>query len=134
STGLLTPRLQNGAFLSGISPTTNAHYVEGDAYEYLWNVPNNYAGLFSLLGGNAKVAPMLRKYLSEPNGFGMFAQLSNEFDFGEQFAPDYAGDPAGTQQAVNNVRNTMDAPGPSGLPNNDDLGAASSMYVWEMLG
>ncbi len=132
--GLLNPRNANGAFVPGISPTTTAHYVEGDAYEYLWNVPNDYAGLFSLLGGNAKVAPELQQYLSEPNGFGMFAQLTNEFDFGEQNALDYAGDPAGTQQAVNNIRNSLYQPGPSGLPNNDDLGANSSAFVWEMLG
>jgi predicted alpha-1,2-mannosidase len=134
ASGLLNPRDAGGAFVPGISPTTTAHYVEGDAYEYLWNVPNDYAGLFSLLGGNAKVAPLLRKYLSEPNGFGMFAQLTNEFDQGEQNAGDYAGDPAGTQQAVNNIRNGMYLPGPSGLANNDDLGANSSAFVWEMLG
>jgi predicted alpha-1,2-mannosidase len=132
--GLLNPRNTDGAFVPGISPTTTGHYVEGDAYEYLWNVPNDYAGLFSLLGGNAKVAPALRKYLSEPNGFGMFAQLTNEFDQGEQNALDYAGDPAGTQQAVNNIRNGLYLPGPSGLANNDDLGANSSAFVWEMLG
>jgi predicted alpha-1,2-mannosidase len=131
---LLTPRDEDGSFVTGITPTATAPYVEGDAYEYLWNVPNDYAGLFSLLGGNAKVAPELKQYLSQPNGFGDYAQLTNEFDFGEQFALDYAGDPAGTQQAVNNIRNGMDLPGPAGLPNNDDLGANSSSFVWEMLG
>ena len=134
STDLLTPKLENGAFLSGITPTTSAHYIEGDAYQYLWDVPNDYAGLFSLLGGNAKVAPELEQFLSEPNGQGMFAFLANEFGHGEQFAPDYAGDPAGTQQAVNNIRNSLYTPGPMGLNNNDDLGAMSAQYVWEMLG
>jgi predicted alpha-1,2-mannosidase len=130
---LLNPRNANGQYVPGITPATTDHYVEGDAYEYMWNVPNDYAALFSLLGGNATVAPLLRKYLSQPNGFGMFAQLTNEFDFGEQYALDYAGDPAGTQQAVNNIRTTMYAPGPS-LDNNDDLGANSSTFIWEMLG
>jgi predicted alpha-1,2-mannosidase len=130
---LLHPRNENGQFVPGITPTTTDHYVEGDAYEYMWNVPNDYAALFSLLGGQATVAPAVRKYLSQPNGFGMFAQLTNEFDFGEQYMGDYAGDPAGTQQAVNNIRNTMYPPGPS-LDNNDDLGANSSTFIWEMLG
>jgi predicted alpha-1,2-mannosidase len=134
STGLLTPRDENGSFESGVTPTDTSAYVEGDAYEYLWNVPNDYAGLFSLLGGDAKVVPELRKYLSQPDGFGMYAQLTNEFDFGEQNALDYAGDPAGTQQAVNNIRNSMYSPGPFGLANNDDLGANSSAFIWEMLG
>ena len=64
----------------------------------------------------------------------MYAQLTNEFDLGEQFALDYAGDPAGTQKAVANIRNTMYLPGPDGLANNDDLGAESSQFIWEMLG
>ncbi|WAX58230.1 GH92 family glycosyl hydrolase [Jatrophihabitans cynanchi] len=131
--GLLTPRNADGSFIPGVTGTTTDRYVEGDAYEYLWNTPNNYAALFNLLGGKAKVAPMLRKYLSKPNGFGMYAQLTNEFGFGEQYALNYAGDPAGTQQAVANIRNTMYPPGPS-LDNNDDLGANSSAFVWEMLG
>jgi len=134
SNDLLNPRNENGSFVPGITDTTTNHYVEGDAYEYLWNVPNDYAGLFSLLGGNAKVVPELQQYLSQPNGFGMYAQLTNEFDEGEQNALDYAGDPAGTQQAVNNIRNGMYLPGPSGLANNDDLGANSSAFIWEMLG
>jgi predicted alpha-1,2-mannosidase len=131
---LLTPRDENGSFVSGITQTATSDYVEGDAYEYLWNVPNDYAGLFSLLGGDSAVVPQLRQYLSEPNGFGTHAQLTNEFDFGEQNALDYAGDPAGTQAAVNNIRNGMYLPGPTGLDNNDDLGANSSTFVWEMLG
>jgi predicted alpha-1,2-mannosidase len=131
---LLNPRNQNGSFVSGITPTSTDPYVEGDAYEYLWNVPNNYPALFSALGGKKKAAAMLRTFLSQPNGFGMFAQLSNEFGFGEQYAPNYAGDPAGTQKAVNTMLTTMYPPGPSGLPNNDDLGANSSTFIWEMLG
>ncbi len=136
--GLLNPRNENGQFVPGIVPTfpdnNELYYVEGDAYEYLWNTPNDYAGLFSLMGGDSKVVPALTQYLSQPNGFGMFAQLSNEFDFGEQYALNYAGDPAGTQQAVNTMLSTMFPPGPSGLPNNDDLGANSSTFIWEMLG
>jgi predicted alpha-1,2-mannosidase len=135
---LLNPRLENGQFVPGITPLSEEsgepYYVEGDAYEYLWDVPNDYAALFSLLGGDAKVVPELQQYLSQPNGNGMYAELTNEFDLGEQNALDYAGDPAGTQQAVNNIRNTMYLPGPSGLGNNDDLGAESSQFIWQMLG
>jgi putative alpha-1,2-mannosidase len=134
SNHLLTPRLKNGKFEAGITPTFTKHYVEGDAYEYLWDVPNNYAGLFSLLGGDAKVVPELQRYLSRPDGQGVYAKLANEFDLGEQFAPDYAGDPATTQKVVNVIRNVIYLPGPAGILNNDDLGAESSQFIWEMLG
>ena len=134
SNNLLNGRNEDGSFVPGVTPTSSTRYVEGSAYEYLWNVPNNYPALFSLLGGNSKVAPALREFLSQPDAGGMHALLTNEFGFGEQYAPNYAGDPAGTQQAVNNIRNTMYQPGPSGLADNDDLGANSSAFVWEMLG
>jgi predicted alpha-1,2-mannosidase len=135
---LLTARYENGQFEPGIVPTTQQNdepdYVEGDAYEYLWDVPNDYQALFNLLGGNSKVVPALQAYLSQPNGNGMFDEIANEFDLGEQFGLDYAGDPAGTQAAVRNIENTVYLPGPSGLDNNDDLGAESSSYLWQMLG
>ncbi len=130
---LLNPRNTDGSFVPGITDTTSDHYVEGDAIEYLWNVPNDYSRLISLLGGKDKAAQMLRRFLSQPNGYGEYAQLTNEFGFGEQYALNYAGDPAATQQIVNNIRNTMYQPGPS-LDNNDDLGANSSTFIWEMLG
>ncbi len=134
SNNLLNGRNKDGSFVPGVTPTSTTRYVEGTAYEYLWNVPNNYAALFTLLGGKTKVVPALRQFLSQPNGFGMYAYLTNEFGFGEQYALNYAGDPAGTQQAVNKIRNTMYQPGPSGLADNDDLGANSSAFIWEMLG
>ncbi len=133
-TNLLTPRYGTGKYLTGVTPTTTARYLEGDAYQYLWDVPNNYAGLFGRLGGKAKVGPMLRAYLSAPNGRGMHPYLADEFDLGEQFAPDYANYPTETQLVVNNIRRKLYLPGPYGLHNNDDLGAESSQFIWEMLG
>lgn len=136
--GLLTARYENGQFEQGITPTTQQNnepdYVEGDAYEYLWDVPNDYPALFNLLGGPSKVIPALKSYLSQPNGSGMYAEIANEFNLGEQYALYYAGDPAGAQDAVHTIETTVYLPGPSGLDNNDDLGAESSQYIWEMLG
>jgi predicted alpha-1,2-mannosidase len=136
--GLLNARYENGRFEPGITPTTEQNnepdYVEGDAYEYLWDVPNNYPALFNLLGGPAKVIPALTAYLSRPNGNGMYAEIANEFNLGEQYALYYAGDPAAAQDAVHTIETTVYRPGPSGLDNNDDLGAESSQFIWEELG
>jgi predicted alpha-1,2-mannosidase len=135
---LLNARYLNGQFEPGIAPLTQQNgepdYVEGDAYEYLWDVPNDYQTLFALLGGVSAADTALTTYLSQPNGYGMYDQVSNEFTLGEQYAQYYAGDPAGALAAVNNIRNTVYMPGPSGLANNDDLGAESSQFIWEMLG
>ncbi len=131
---LLTPRFKDGSFMAGVRPATTTRYLEGTAYQYLWDVPNNYKGLIARLGGNAKVGAMLREYLSKPNARAKHAYLSDEFDLGEQFAPLYAGLPSMTQSVVNNLRRHLYLPGPSGLTNNDDLGSESSQFVWEMLG
>jgi predicted alpha-1,2-mannosidase len=131
---LLTTRFRNGSFLANVVPGSTNRYLEGTAYQYLWDVPNNYNGLFSKLGGNAKVGPELRKYLSKPNGRGTHSYLADEFDLGEQFAPDYAAYPSETQFVVNSLRRNLYLPGPSGLTNNDDLGSESSQFIWEMLG
>src|SRR5580693_1901327 len=76
---LLNPKDANGNFIPGVAPTFGdpgeMYYVEGDAYEYLWNTPNDYSALFSLMGGKAKVAPLVNQYLSQPNGGGMFGEL-----------------------------------------------------------
>lgn len=135
---LLNPRNKNGSYIPGITKLTQIngepYYVEGDAYEYLWDTPNNYKTLFTLLGGKSKVIKALQSYLSQPNGYGKYMEITNEFDLGEQFAPSYAGDPSLTQAVVHDIRNNVYLPGPSGLANNDDLGAESSQFIWEMLG
>jgi predicted alpha-1,2-mannosidase len=135
---LLTAKDEAGQFEQGVTGLTQQNnepdYVEGDAEEYLWDVPNDYQALFSLLGGDSTVNSALSTYLSQPNGYGMYDEVSNEFDLGEQYAPYYSGDPSAAQLAVNAIENTVYLPGPSGLANNDDLGAESSQYIWEMLG
>jgi predicted alpha-1,2-mannosidase len=134
STGLLTPRYGSGSFVSGVTPLTTDNYAEGDAYEYLWDVPDDYAGLFAKLGGTSKALRMLRLYLAKPDGLGMNADLLNEFGDGEQFAPDYARGPSVTQRVVDIIRTSLYRPGPFGISNNDDLGAESSQFIWEMMG
>ena len=136
--GLLNARFENGQFEEGITKTTQQNnepdYVEGDAYEYLWEVPQAYPTLFNLLGGDSKAIPALEDYLSQPNAAGVHAEIANEFDLGEQYAPYYAGDPAAAQTAVHTIETTVYQPGPSGLANNDDLGAMSATDIWQHLG
>ena len=135
---LLNPKNENGQLIPGITPTFNdsseLYYVEGDPAEYVFDTPNDYSALISLMGGDSKVIPELANYWSQPNGYGEYGEISNEFDLGEQNAADYAGDPAGAQLAINTIDNTVYLPGPDGLDNNDDLGAESSQFIWEMLG
>ena len=69
--GLLTPRLTDGSFVTGVTPTvTRATTPRAVPTNTCGTCRDNYAGLFSLLGGDAAVVPELRKYLSQPDGHG----------------------------------------------------------------
>ncbi len=132
---LLNPRNADGTFVSGITADQHRARMSRVTRTSTCGTRRTTTRRCSICSAaTARSLPRCRQYLSQPNGFGMFAQLTNEFDFGEQNALDYAGDPAGTQPAVNNIRNTMYPSGRADWQNNDDLGANSSSYIWEMLG
>ena len=132
-------RTRTGSSSPGITPTYAADnepdYVEGDAYEYLWDVPNDYPALFSLLGGDSKVVPAL-------HGLPVPAERVRHVRRAQQRVrprravrarlrrrPGRARRPRCTTS-----RTPSTCPGPSGLANNDDLGAESSQFIWQMLG
>ncbi len=114
---LMQPKLLSGAFVSGIGPTSSQGMVEGTAAQY--QVVNPLLdSFFTTLDG------------SSPTG----AFLANEFELGVQMMYDYTRQPWKTQAVVNRMRNDNYKLTPTGLRNNDDLGALSSMYVWSSLG
>ncbi len=135
SNNLMQPKLLSGQFVSGVGPTSSQGMVEGTAAQYRWVVPFNHASLIAALGGNGAVNPLLDDFFttldgSSPTG----AFLANEFELGVQLMYDYTRQPWKTQAVVNRMRNENYQLTPTGLRNNDDLGALSSMYVWSSLG
>jgi len=135
NTNLMQPKLLDGQFVSGIGPNSSQGMVEGTAAQYRWVVPFNHASLIAALGGNEVVNPLLDSFFttldgSSPTG----AFLANEFELGVQMMYDYTRQPWKTQAVVNRMRNENYKLTPTGLRNNDDLGALSSMYVWSALG
>jgi predicted alpha-1,2-mannosidase len=135
NTSLMQPKLLSGQFVSGIGPSSSQGMVEGTAAQYRWIVPFNHASLIAALGGNQAVNALLDSFFttldgSSPTG----AFLANEFELGVQMMYDYTRQPWKTQAVVNRMRNENYQLTPTGLRNNDDLGALSSMYVWSSLG
>ena len=57
STGLIEPRYASGAFPTPYNPLGGSGFVEGDAYQYTWMVPQDPAGLFQEMGGRTKASP-----------------------------------------------------------------------------
>lgn len=122
-------------------PASTDGFVEGSAAQYLWMVPFNEKGLFTLLGGREKASRRLTAFFYNPDGSlavtasgGLHAELNNEPSIETPWLFDFLGQPWKTQEAVRKVLNTIWTDSPKGLPGNDDLGEMSSWYVWAAMG
>ncbi len=122
-------------------PASDEGFVEGSAAQYLWMVPFNEKGLFTLLGGMDKASQRLNAFFYNRDGSlaitesgGLHAELNNEPSIETPWLFDFLGQPWKTQEAVRKVLNTIWTNSPKGMPGNDDLGEMSSWYVWSAIG
>ncbi|MEU5693671.1 GH92 family glycosyl hydrolase [Actinosynnema sp. NPDC020468] len=136
ATGYTQARAKDGSYVEPFSPGSPENWVEGNAAQYTWMVPYNPRGLFTALGGDAKVRDRLDFFFrklnagpGEPHAF-----LGNEPVMHVPWLYNWAGAPARTQALVRKAVDELFGPGPEGLTGNDDLGQMSSWYVWAALG
>jgi predicted alpha-1,2-mannosidase len=122
-------------------PSSTEGFVEGSAAQYLWMVPFNANGLFTMLGGKEKASQRLNNFFYNPDGSlavtqsgGLHAELNNEPSIETPWLFNFLGQPWKTQEAVRQVLNTIWTNSPKGMPGNDDLGEMSSWYVWSAIG
>ena len=131
-TRFMQPRLANGAWVPIFEKTTwGPHYVEGTAWEYIWLVPQDVAGLVDLLGGNRPFCHRLDKFFNDNH-----YDAGNEPDLQAPFLFDYACEPWRTQAvaAAEADRCFTNTPGGLAGGGNDDCGEMSSWYVLSQLG
>jgi predicted alpha-1,2-mannosidase len=122
-------------------PASDEGFVEGSGAQYLWMVPFNAKGLFTMLGGMDKASQRLNAFFYNADGSlavtkagGLHAELDNEPSIETPWLFDFLGQPWKTQEAVRKVLNTIWTNSPKGMPGNDDLGEMSSWYVWSAMG
>ena len=115
---------------------SQVEFDEGNAEQYVWCVPQNFAGLVTALGGRQAVADRLDKFTSQLNvgPEEPYLWAGNEPTFLVPWLYNYIGQPWKTQELVDLVRSTLFGPTPDGEPGNDDLGAMSAWYVWAAMG
>jgi predicted alpha-1,2-mannosidase len=154
STGFFRPRLVGGSFLSPFNPSfvslpymtgDVAGFDEGSAWQYLWLVPQDPAGLARLLGGTGAAIGDLDTFFAfdrvaaDPAAAasawsnGARYSAGDEVDFEAPYTYDALG-AAWRTQAVVRAALTVYRPAPGGLPGNDDLGEMSAWYVMSALG
>ncbi|WP_433088150.1 GH92 family glycosyl hydrolase [Dactylosporangium sp. CA-052675] len=130
------PRNSDGTWPWPLNPAQESPFTEGNAAQYTWMVPYNFAGLINLMGGPQTARQRLDHHFTELNA-GLsrpYFYLGNEPEHGVPWAYNFAQYPAGTSSAVRRVMNEQFTTGAGGLPGNDDLGATSAWYIWSAMG
>jgi predicted alpha-1,2-mannosidase len=132
----VSPHNSDGTWAWPVNPSSNSGYTEGNPAQYTWMVTYNFQGLINLMGGRGTATQRLDHHFTQVNG-GLttpYFYIGNEPEHGVPWAYNFAGDPAGTGDAVRKVMSQGFNTTAGGLPGNDDLGATSAWYVWAALG
>ena len=149
-TGFMRGKLSNGQWTTPFDPVYSRHegsdYTEGNAWQYLWIVPQNVDGLISLLGGKEKFADKLEQLFNVAEGvkgeqaspdisglIGAYAH-GNEPGHHTTFLFNYCGRPWRTQELNRQIQTTMYKNTPDGLCGNEDCGQMSAWYIFSALG
>ncbi|MYS19623.1 MULTISPECIES: GH92 family glycosyl hydrolase [unclassified Streptomyces] len=134
--GYTQPRNSDGSWTWPLDPAGPTNFTEGNAAQYTWMVPYDYADLINDMGGRQTAVQRLDHHFTQVNaGQSLpYYYIGNEPEHAVPWAYDYARDPAGASDAVRKVMTESYTTGAGGLPGNDDLGATSAWYVWAALG
>ncbi len=169
STAFMRPRRENGTWLEAIGTNQqtidsagahhyyryfdpllvgrrpNRHYTESNAWQYLWSVQHDPAGLIQLLGGNQPFNKRLDTFfamdasISTPKYVGVVGTIG-QYVHGNQpshhvaYLYNYAGAPWKTQYWAREIMERFYRTGPGGLCGNEDMGSLSSWYLLSSMG
>ncbi len=137
----IRPRRRNGSWLVPFDPVQTEGsgnwsgsggpgYVEGNAWQYTWFVPQDIPGLISLFGGPAPFATKLGECFTKKH-FTINNEPDIEYPYLFRYARGYEGRTPGLLQEI--LRRDFGT-GPAGLPGNDDAGTISAWFVFTALG
>lgn len=148
-TGFVRARQSDGRFREPFDPAAvgyGSDYTEGNAWQYSWYVPQDTAGLISLLGGDAKLIAKLDAVFDAKVSAESFAHVEdisglighyahgNEPSHHVAYLYGYAGQPWRTQERLKQIIDTQYKPSVDGLAGNDDCGQMSAWLVFTALG
>ena len=149
-TKLMRGRLSNGSWIAPFDPASvqrPSNYVEGNAWQWAWFVPQDVEGLMELVGGQKYFEAHLdtlfttsSELTGDPNAAadvtGMIGQYAhgNEPSHHIPYLYNYAGAPRKTQALVDHILRTLYHNDPNGLSGNEDVGQMSAWYALSAMG
>lgn len=125
------------------------HYVEGNAWQYLWLVPYDVSGFIQLFGSRDAMLRKLDTFFQSsvenpaaviPLGGTPYPMPDpyywhgNEPDIHAAYMYTLAGRPDLAPRWIRWIMDTKYTDGPDGLPGNDDAGTLSAWYVFSAMG
>ena len=150
TSGFFRGKKTDGSWVSPFNPRFSTEkqpeYTEGNAWQYLWLVPHDIAGLTALVGGREKFDLRLDSLFSQSSDItdtgappdesgliGLYAH-GNEPSHHIGYLYDYDGKPWKTQALVHKIMTDFYKTGPEGLCGNEDCGQMSAWYVFSAMG
>lgn len=149
-TKLMRGRLSDGSWITPFDPSSvqrPSNYVEGNAWQWAWFVPQDVDGLMELVGGKEAFVAHLdtlfttsSELTGDPNAAadvtGMIGQYAhgNEPSHHIPYLYNYADEPRKTQALVDEILRTLYHNNPDGLSGNEDVGQMSAWYVLSSMG
>ncbi len=137
----------NGSWRKPFSPSqVDSNYIEGDAWQWNWFVPQDVAGLVQIMGETKHFierldslfdwSPVVEGTNVPPDISGMLGQYAqgNEPSHHIAYLYNYAGEPWKTQKRVRKIMETLYTDSTNGLCGNDDCGQMSAWYVFSSIG
>jgi predicted alpha-1,2-mannosidase len=138
----------NGSWIECSSPlwplsalnVFSKYYVEGDAWHYRWNVPQDYPSLIGAFSSRDFFIDQLNFFFNQsfkvsydflPN---MYYWAGNEPSILSAYAFIHAGRPDLMHLYTRQLMNTRYQTTTSGLPGNNDYGTMSAWFVWNAMG
>jgi len=138
-------KLSDGSWTPGFDPlkSKNNLYAEGNAWQYLWLVPQDVPGLISILGGEKAFNDRLNKFFTlkgEEDGLADLTGLIGQYAHGNEpshhiaYLYAYSGQQWKTAEKVRYILKDMYLGIPNGIIGNEDCGQMSAWYVFSSLG
>lgn len=154
STAFMRGRNRDGSWLTPFDPLDwGGVYTEGNAWQWLWSVQQDPAGLIELMGGREAFLKKLDTFFTMTSDYKVGgyksvihemteAKLGNMGQYAHINEPvhhviylyDYAGQPWKAQKWVHEVMNRLYKPGPAGWLGDEDNGQMSAWYILSALG
>lgn len=146
ASGFFRGRLSDGSWNGNFDAMKagNDLYAEGNAWQYLWLVPQDVHGLIGILGGEQRFNEKLDSFFTlQSTGSGQLADLTgligqyahgNEPSHHIAYLYAYTGRQWDAAAKVRYIMNNFYSDRPDGIIGNEDCGQMSAWYIFSSLG